>query len=219
MTRMVRSKGAADRVTNEEADKEDVKRVAAFSDAVFAIAMTLLVLDLDIPDPGEIATTAELRHELAQWSAYGAFVLSFVVIAAYWVAHVRVFRWLKRITGGVLWLNLAMLLGVCFLPFATSVLQRFSDEQVAVSLYAAVLAAIGFVWAGLVAMTLRDPLLMERSEERDPLRIMWRCLVPPTVFAVSLVIARFDTDWASYSWIAIFPLMVLGAQGRREKAS
>lgn len=187
-------------------NKEDVKRLAAFSDAVFAIAMTLLVLDLKIPEPERIADSAELRAALAQWSAYGAFILSFFVIAAYWMAHFRAFRWLKRIDSVVLWLNLLILLGVCFLPFTTSVVQRFSDDQTAVSLYAAVLAAVGFVWAALWVHAFRDPTLMDREKVRDPFGVMWRVFAPPIVFTLSIVVAFFSPEWATRMWSLIFPL-------------
>ena len=81
---------------------EDVRRLAAFSDAVFAIAMTLLVLDLDKPDPNLITNSAALRDALAQWDAYGAFALSFAVIGLYWRAHFSAFRYLLRVDGPIL---------------------------------------------------------------------------------------------------------------------
>ena len=103
---------------------DDVKRLAAFCDAVMAIAMTLLVLDLDKPDPKAITSTAQLHDALDQWSAYASFALSWV-IAIYWRVHFRAFRRFRRVDGTVLQLTLLFLFGITFLPFPTAILHDF----------------------------------------------------------------------------------------------
>src|SRR5919197_2493902 len=99
--------------------RSDVERIAFFSDAVFAIAMTLLVVQLSVPT----GPAGELGHTLrARGSKFFAFGLSFLVIGQYWLAHHRVFRHIRRYDLGLLWLNLLWLLAIAFLPFPTAVL-------------------------------------------------------------------------------------------------
>lgn len=178
---------------------EDVRRLAGLSDGV--IAMTLLVLDLNKPNPGDIHSAAELHHRLAQWSAYGSFALSFVVIAVYWVAHFRTFRRLRRVDRSVLTLNLAFLMGITFIPFPTAMLQRFSDDRVVVMLYAGTLAMVGFIWAALWRHVARRDLLIGDVDER---KVLLDILEAPAVFLASMAIAWFSPSWAQRSWLMIF---------------
>jgi len=137
-------------VTDEELrvrESEGVKRVAAISDGVFAIAMTLLVLDLHLPDADTIHSSADLRSALTLWSDYGAYALSFLVIALYWENHWSAFKRLLRIDRLALWLNMAVLLGIGFIPFPTSVLSDYGEYASSTAFYAGTLGAIGLVWA------------------------------------------------------------------------
>jgi uncharacterized membrane protein len=106
-------------------------RMELFSDAVFAIVITLLILDLRPPDVPHFAFSA-LSNVGAQ---VFAFVLSFVMVGMYWVAHHNVALFIKGVDRVLLWLNLLLLLTVVFLPFSTAVLGRHLEERDAVILY------------------------------------------------------------------------------------
>ncbi|MDQ6855777.1 MAG: TMEM175 family protein [Candidatus Dormibacteraeota bacterium] len=98
------------------------ERVQAFSDGVFAVAITLLVLDL-VPPP---ANTPDLLASLAdRWPDFAAFVLSFLTIGIIWVNHHVVFDAVRRVDRPLLFLNLGLLMSVVLLPFSTSVFARF----------------------------------------------------------------------------------------------
>jgi uncharacterized membrane protein len=92
-------------------------RVEAFSDAVFAIAITLLVLDLHAPSGGDM-----LHHLLQQWPGYLAYLASFGYIGVIWVNHHQLFTRIASVDLGLLWCNLGLLLGSSVLPFPTAVL-------------------------------------------------------------------------------------------------
>src|SRR5579884_2238318 len=128
-------------------DEEGVSRLAAFSDAVFAIAMTILVLDLRPPPLPTHPSDRAVWHALALWHDYAGFVISFLVVGSYWAAHHRAFRHVVRWDGALVWLNLLLLLGVTFVPFATAVFEDYEGARPAVLVYAATLAAVGLVWA------------------------------------------------------------------------
>src|SRR3974390_2770719 len=91
-------------------------RVEAFSDAVLAIAITLLVLDIHIPKDLHLAEN--LEHE---WPAYLAYVTSFLTVGGVWVAHHLLFRALRSVDSTLLWLNMLLLMITGFLPFPTGV--------------------------------------------------------------------------------------------------
>jgi uncharacterized membrane protein len=117
-----------------EAGRE-LDRIVFFSDAVFAIAITILVLDIRVPDG---LSPAELPAEvLGLWPKYLSYVVSFLVLAIYWQAHHRVFRPIRGYDGTLVWLNFLFLMAVAFLPFPTSLLGEYGRQQVSVVIYAA----------------------------------------------------------------------------------
>src|SRR5947208_9776517 len=90
-------------------------RIEAFSDGVIAIAITLLVLDIRVPEPG---AGASLAHRLAQqWPSYAAYVVSFLTIGIIWINHSAMLRRLASVDHSVLFLNLMLLLTIGVLPF------------------------------------------------------------------------------------------------------
>jgi uncharacterized membrane protein len=125
-------------------------RVEAFSDGVFAIAITLLVLDLEVPSPG----SGRLGHELlAQWPAYAAYAISFFTIGIIWINHHAAFDRLRAVDHSILMWNLALLLTVGILPFTTSLMATYlkegSGESLAAAIYAASSLLMGAAFVGL----------------------------------------------------------------------
>src|ERR1700759_5013114 len=94
-------------------------RVEAFSDAVIAIAITLLVLEIDVPAGADGTLWHDLTH---QWPSYAASLVSFFVIGILWTNHHGLFEHLKKVDHGVLYLNLLVLATIAFLPFPTALL-------------------------------------------------------------------------------------------------
>jgi len=127
-------------------------RVEAFSDGVFAIAATLLVLEIHVPAPGG---EGGLGHALLeQWPAYASYVVSFAIIGIIWVNHHSVFDHLRDVDRTLLFLNLLLLLWVALLPFPTNLLATYmreggADESIAGVVYTATMAAMGFSFGTL----------------------------------------------------------------------
>src|ERR1700740_3636134 len=97
----------------------ETNRIEAFSDGMFAIAITLLILEIKVPSSGPGGLTKAL---LRQWPSYFAFLLSFVYIGVMWMNHHRMFNHIRRSNDTLLVLNLLLLLGVTAVPFPTAVL-------------------------------------------------------------------------------------------------
>jgi uncharacterized membrane protein len=113
----------------------ETARIEAFSDGVFAIAITLLILEIKVP-PAEQGDLA--RQLLRQWPSYFAFLLSFLFIGVMWINHHRMFTHIRRADHGLLFFNLLLLLGVTVVPFPTAVLATHleaSDARTAAALY------------------------------------------------------------------------------------
>ncbi|WP_344428375.1 TMEM175 family protein [Pseudonocardia ailaonensis] len=105
-----------------ETEKGAAERLSFFSDAVVAIAITLLAIELEVPR-GD--TFAELAHGFAEnWGEYLAFLISFAVIARHWISHHRLFRYVGRATMSVVWLNMLWLLMIVITPFLTRLISE-----------------------------------------------------------------------------------------------
>jgi uncharacterized membrane protein len=134
----------------ETDERWDKNRVETFSDAVFAIAITLLVLDIRVP-PGLQHLGKELGHE---WPSYLAYVTSFLTVGGVWIAHHRVCRGLRFFDPMMMRLNLLLLMTTAFLPFPTGILAEAlrapeHTAETAVLLYGATVLVIDIVLQAL----------------------------------------------------------------------
>ena len=127
-------------------------RLEAFSDGVFAIAITLLVLDLHVP--ARDALHGSLGRALAtQWPSYAAYVTSFLIIGIIWMNHHAVFRLVRTVDRRVLFVNLLLLMVVSAIPFPTALFAEYltagRDAKIAALVYSAVMLAMAVVFTGL----------------------------------------------------------------------
>ena len=123
----------------------DTGRLQAFSDGVFAIAITVLVLGLGVPEIPDPLVPIELPKKLLElWPGkLLSYALSFVVTGMFWVAHHMAFHHIRRSTRALLWLNILFLMLVSFIPFPAALLGRYFDQRLALLIYTASLAATG----------------------------------------------------------------------------
>jgi uncharacterized membrane protein len=144
------------------------RRIEAFSDGVFAIAITLLVLDLVVPARHD-AVQGGLAHLLAEeWPAYFAYLVSFLVIGIIWVNHHTMFDKVRLVDRPVLFANLALLLVVSLIPFPTRLLAEYltadgRDAHVAAAVYSTTMFAMGVAYAALWLTLTRDVNLLQEG--------------------------------------------------------
>jgi len=184
------------------------ERLVFFSDAVFAIALTLLVIDIKVPADEGTTTAGDVI--VSQWPAFLAYALSFAIIALNWMSHHRKFRVITSHDGGLMALNFVLLFFVAFVPFPTSLISEYGADVAAVVLYAFVVGMLTVlqlaIWAyawhkGLVNQEVDKPLY--RYAARTPLAV-------PVVFWLSIPIAIFiDPAVAMYSWFLLFPVDII----------
>ena len=108
--------------------EKETSRVEAFSDGVFAIALTLLILGIKVPDLGNFGTSASLYKTLINlWPSYFAFILSFLAVLIMWINHHGFFKYLRKINTAFLFANGFLLLAVTFINYPTAVLARYFE--------------------------------------------------------------------------------------------
>jgi uncharacterized membrane protein len=159
------------------ADSEDLvgsssKRIQALADGIFAVAMTILVLELHVPELGREVSDAGLLSALQSLAPkVFSFVSGFVILGTFWIGHHLQFHYIRRSNRAILWINLAFLLAISFLPFVVALVGTYGAMRVACILYGATL---------FVAMTC---LLVHWLYAAGPSRRLVSHNLPPQVFA------------------------------------
>lgn len=188
------------------ADGRSPERLIALSDGIFAIAMTLLVLDLRVP-PG--LSPEAFRDEVGQWLPdLGAYALSFAILGGFWRDQRRILRWAEEVDGLVLRVALAGLGAIALVPFPTTMLSEYASQPLAVALYAATVVLVDLLQLALL-LTIR-----RRVPGAGP-GIAADLLATVVVFGVSVSIAYAVSPTAAiWSWLVLVPAKAV--IGRRE---
>jgi len=190
-------------------------RLEAFSDGVFAIAITLLVLEIGVP---ESAFDNLWRGILDQWPSYLAYATSFITIGGIWLAHHGLFRRLAAADARVMRINLLVLMAVAFLPFPTKLMAeaiRDSDaERAAVIFYGATLLVISILMWALWATVARDRSLVHPDVPDEEVAGILRAATPSMGFyAGVIVLAIVAPQIAAFGYLAVAVLAVVRARG------
>ena len=186
-----------------EMDRKDVDRVIGFTDAALAITITLLMLDIRLPQPADEMSDGELWAALlAIWPRYLAYVVSFLVIALFWISHRQKFRWIVRTDSPLVWLNILFLLCLGLIPFVTGVLAE-NPGYVATMMYAAVMAVDSALLAALWTYATQAKLVTPDLESVERRRNLGRSLFAAAVFAVSIPVALFEATVAKALWVLL----------------
>jgi len=205
-------------------DDERVLRVArmeAFSDGVFAIAITLLVLEIAIPAGFEGRL---LTGVLSQWPSYLAYVVSFATIGAIWLSHNAITHYLHGVNAVYLRLNLALLLLVSFLPFPTKLLAENlgsrGDEKVAATIYGITLLGTTTLLSVLWLQAVRAKLVHPATGDQE-ITLLTKRLTPSLAVYVGLIVVGLFLPlvgvigYLVVAFFLIFPVRL----GRREKSA
>ncbi|AHG00105.1 hypothetical protein HALLA_16165 [Halostagnicola larsenii XH-48] len=185
---------------------ERTDRIEALSDGVFAIVLTLLVLQFTVPDVPANRAGTELAGALAdQLALLFSYLLSFFVVGIYWIVHHNLFRQIDRHDRLLLYLNLVFLLAVSFLPFPTELLGVYST-RLTWTLYALNVSLVGLVLTTLWWYADRRGFTIDAIDERTGALITLRGLIPPAVFLLSIGVAAVNLSVAFYVPFLILPL-------------
>ncbi len=202
-----------------ERDSVEFGRALTFTDGVFAIAITLLVVGIEVPKIPDTQSVGELASELGEISgSFISFVISFLVIGRYWIAHHAFCSHLARMDQGFLFLNLLYLMFVAFLPFPTSLLGNFFENPLSITIYAATVAAVSGMEVVLFADARRNHLL--ESEIPDDV-FRWGALMsttPVIFFLLSIPLAYVSTTLAVLLWFGGIPFGIIARRWKPANA-
>jgi uncharacterized membrane protein len=174
-----------------------LERIAALSDGVFAIAMTLIVLEIRVPDPGPIATDADLWAALQTLGPrIVTYLLSFLTLGIFWSGQQTQLNQLDRADRHLSWIYIGFLAGVAIMPFSTSLLAEFISFRLALVLYWANIAVLGAILYGAWIYAIRHDLLKRDSPPGIEWLVKRRILVAQSLYAIGALLAIVGTGWS-----------------------
>ena len=175
--------------------QSETGRVEAFSDGVFAIAITLLILEIRVPHVGEGVV---LKEELGRlWPSFLAFLASFMTIGVMWLNHHRLFTLINKKDDGLIAFNLLLLLGITWLPFPTALLAEHllgahADQRVAAVVYAGSFLALAIVFNVMWHYAVRARIV---DDDVHVAAITRQYALGPILYAVLVGVAFLDAEW------------------------
>jgi uncharacterized membrane protein len=188
--------------------KLDPDRVLTFTDGVFAIVVTILVLELKVPDLGSGQSLGASLEEMRP--TFFAFVISFLLVGMYWAWHRGTFAQVRYIDTSALWINLLYLLPVSLIPFVTSALGEYPDDATALHLYGAVLIAATLVRISLYSYLSRHPALLWQRETTKANRLgNLLAAAPIVVYGLAMLVADSVPGLSLALYFSV-PLLYLG---------
>jgi uncharacterized membrane protein len=182
------------------------ERILNFSDGVFAIAITLMVLSLSVPVLTGSSAGSDLPAGLiTEWPAFLGYFISFFVIGTWWIVHHRYFQYLTGFNLQLLWLNLLFLLCITLVPFLTNLIIIYHESVLAVSLYASVQSAAGCIMFIIWKYSTDHHRFVDPSINPGFVRYLsFRAIITIFSFLLSIPIALLSPTVAQVSW-AIIP--------------
>ena len=182
-----------------------LERIVFFSDAVMAIAVTLLAVELKPPDvaPSQLSQAlAELGPMLV------SFTLSFMIIASFWIMHHMTFSYIRDYDYKITWLNILFLMFIALTPFASSLLGSYMLNETALMVYAFVIAMAGFARASIWEYAVRGHRFVDSDLSNDTIKkLRVRNMLTPIAFGVSIPLMLINTSFIAV-WV-IVPISIV----------
>ena len=213
--------GAADAMDSVGRQLGSSERLKALSDGVFAIILTILVLELKVPPhlphTSLLEAFRELRPTLVAW------VISFLITGMYWVAHRDIFARVRTVSRDLVWLNLLFLLPCALIPFAASVLGEYPEDSRAIQLYGVVLILCSLLRLSLYGYVVRHPAHLWPGALGDHSGLAYLLvMLPIVVYLVAMVVGAASPGAAAIIFLAvpaIYFLAVTVARVRSDASS
>jgi uncharacterized membrane protein len=186
------------------------EHIISFGDAIFAFAITLMTLSIDIPDLPANLTESQLISALYDtYPQVESYVISFAVISIFWVSYHQVFNFITRSHISMVYLNLLFLLLITFLSITTSLVIEYGSYQIPYVIYCVVVIMTSSLLALIWWHASKDYRLVDKGIHPLFVRgMMVNLLLVPVVFAISILVSFFNLDVAQYLWLVIIPLSI-----------
>ncbi len=189
-------------------DHDALERMVFFSDAVFAIAITLLIIEIHVPHV--VGTARQAWHALLeQWPSFFGFVLSFMVIGRFWIGHHRALGWTTHYSPRLLWPNLLLLMMIAFMPFATAFMSSNLGQLVPTLVYDLTLFVTGVMSMRVVEMATSPGLAAEEMPTEERAVMLARGSAIICAVLLSAAVAFLSPEYSFLMLLAIIPLQRL----------
>ncbi len=187
-----------------------LERIVFFSDAVMAIAITLLAIDIRVPNVDPAVAAAELPKQLSTMvPTLTTFFISFLVIGNYWISHHRYFGYIKRYDSRLILLNLMFLFFIICMPFLANLLGRYGDVPIVLIVYTLAISALGFSMALIWWYASYGHRLVSADLAPDTIRaINVRLFASPAIFLAAVPFAYVSSTAVILVWW-ISPITVM----------
>jgi uncharacterized membrane protein len=188
-----------------------LEHVVSFGDAIFAFSITFMAVTIQIPNLPENLTQAQVIQNLIGelGPRFAIYVISFFVIAAYWISYHQIFNHIAGSHVVIVWLNLLFLFFITIIPFAVDLQIDYGLYQVIFILYALVLTAAGASLTLIWLHAMKGRLLDKTMNQTDIQSILLESIVLPSVFVISIFVSIVDLEIAYYFWMVIIPAKVV----------
>jgi uncharacterized membrane protein len=185
-----------------------VERLTLFSDAIFAFAMTLLAVDIRVPEIAQNLVNSQLNIELANLAPkLIGYVLSFFISASYWIFYHRIFTNIKRYDRTLISLNIFFLFFIVLIPFPSDLIGRYLSQEISIVIYATVMAAIGFVLSLIWSYASSHHRLIDLDLNNATIRrLRMRTYASPILFLVSIPASLIIGIFTPVLWVIAWPL-------------
>jgi uncharacterized membrane protein len=193
-------------------------RLEAFSDGVFAIVVTLLVLELKVPAVKDHASVGELAHSLTELlPKFLSWLISFIIVCKFWLNHHHVLGLARPADYGLVWLNSIFLRGQAFMPFPTALMGEYAGNPLAVSFFGCVFAVNTLLFIALHAYILRG-LAKPELAVQQPSHIIRKSFVGIASYSLGAIVAWFSIPAALIIYL-ITPLFFITPPHRRQASA
>ena len=200
-------------MSDKSHDRFQLERLAFFSDAVFAIAITLLVIDVRLPHVEIHDETALANALLALIPQYAGFVISFFVIGRFWISHHTAFGHLRACDDKLVWRNLLFLLTIAAMPFPTAIVSEFAGYRIGVAIYAGWLIFAGLRHQSVLRYAFGNPALVApHSDVAAQSAQLKRSWAPIIIGVLGLAIGMIQPIFALVPLVGS-PLIIWGING------
>ena len=185
-----------------------IDRLLLFSDAVFAIAITFLAIDIRVPQLAENLIESQLNNEIIGLAPkLISFLLTFYIIGSYWISYHRTFHLIKRYDRGLISFNLLFLMFIVLLPFPNDLIGKYPTQQISVIIYAVILSATGLCMSLLWIYASKGYRLIDKTLRPDFIkRLTLRLFISPIIFLISIPFSFFNPLYSIAIWIFAAPI-------------
>lgn len=195
-------------------------RIEALSDGIFAIVMTLLILELHVPSlPASAANVEVVASIVALWPKFLTYVVAFVSLGVFWIAHHIMYHAVRRADRTLLWLNIAFFMLVSLLPFSTSVLNAFSRSLIAPFLFGANLALVGWLlFLQWLYIGSQSGMLASFATTEYRAAVTFRMLAVPIATTLTALVCFWSSDISVAIYLLLLPLYLLPSSASAKPA-